>query len=163
MNSTKAANSCAWRNLVAQKILIFLALVSFFSAPAFAAEHNMSKNNQEIRVRIAFDNEEAIVTLFDNPASRDFAALLPLSVTFKDYAQTEKITYLPRKLTTRGGLSGNDAQGDFCYYAPWGNLAVFYKGFGSGNGLYILGRIESGKERLAKMDKNFSARIEVIE
>ena len=123
----------------------------------------MNKNAQGTKIRIAFNNEEVIVVFFDNPVSRDFTSLLPMTVTFEDYAGIEKITYLSRKLTTQGGVSGRDVQGDFTYYAPWGNLAVFYKGFGNDSGLYILGRIESGKERLAGMSSNFSARIERVE
>ncbi len=121
-----------------KKVLLCLTLVSLFPV-TFAAESYMSKNEQETRIRIAFNNEEAVVTLFDTPVSRDFISLLPMTVTFEDYARTEKIAYLSRKLATQGGVLGDQAQGDFCYYAPWGNLAVFYKGFGGGAGLYILG------------------------
>jgi hypothetical protein len=34
--------------------------------------------------------------------SRDFAALLPLTLTLKDYAATEKISDLPKRLSTDG-------------------------------------------------------------
>lgn len=115
------------------------------------------------KIRIAFDDEEIVVALFDTPVSRDFVSLLPLEAEFEDYARTEKITILPRKLITQGGITGSSVEGDFTYYAPWGNLAVFYKGFGSGKNLYHLGRIESGKEKLAGMNRTFSARIEILE
>jgi hypothetical protein len=36
--------------------------------------------------------------------------------------------------------------GDIAYYAPWGNLAIYYKDFGYSNGLIILGKIDSGPE-----------------
>ena len=39
--------------------------------------------------------------------------------------------------------------GDIAYYAPWGNLAIFYKDFGYSRGLIRLGRIDSGIEVLA--------------
>jgi hypothetical protein len=148
---------------------LFLAMLLSFAFDASAqdttlAEGNpMTKDIQETRIRIAFNDEEAVVMLFDNPVSRDFVSLLPLTATFEDYAGTEKIAYLPRKLATQSGLSGRDVQGDFTYYAPWGNLAVFYKGFGNAGELYILGRIESEKEKLAGMSRNFSVRIEVME
>ena len=125
--------------------------------------NHMKKNVQETKIRISFNNVEAIVVLFDNPVSKDFASLLPITVTFEDYAGVEKITHLSRQLATQEGVSGRDVQGDFTYYAPWGNLAVFYKGFGNAGGLYILGRIESGKEKLAAMSSNFGARIERME
>lgn len=145
-------------------ILSALALACLFitGTQAVAAEReiNMTK---ETRIRIAFEGREALVTMFDNPAAKDFLSLLPMTVTLEDYARTEKINYLPRKLTTTGGQTASSVQGDFCYYAPWGNLAVFYKGFGHGNGLYILGRIESGKEALGAMKGDFTATIERIE
>ncbi len=143
------------------------------ASAAFAGDGNSAapgkrlmkgNNGRETKVRIFFDGREAVVALFDTPASRDFASLLPITLTFKDYAATEKIAYLPRKLAAQSGTSGGGAQGDFAYYAPWGNLAVFYKGFGGGdNGLYILGRIESGKETLAGMTRDFAARMELTE
>lgn len=115
------------------------------------------------KVRIISNSGEAIIVLYDNPMSRDFVSLLPLSVSFRDYVGEEKIANIPHKLATAGGLTANDVQGDFTYYAPWGNLAVFYKGFGKGGGLYILGRIESGKGWFAGQRNDFTARIETIE
>lgn len=123
----------------------------------------MSKNTVYAKVRIISEGREAVIALHDNPVSRDFASLLPLDVTFEDYAGTEKITYLPRKLATSGGISGSQAQGDFTYYAPWGNLAVFYKGYGKAAGLHILGTIESGKEWLGEQSAPFTARMEFME
>jgi hypothetical protein len=61
-------------------------------------------------------------TLADNPSSRDFAALLPLTLTPSDHNRTEKIGYLPRRLTTEGAPPATAATtGDLPYYAPWGN------------------------------------------
>lgn len=39
--------------------------------------------------------------------------------------------------------------GDVAYYAPWGNLALFHKGFRHSAGLVRLGRISHGVQRLA--------------
>ena len=67
-------------------------------------------------------------TLEDNPTARDFAALLPLEgLKIENYGNNEKISYLPRKLTEEGsGPFGNERPGDLCYFAPWGNLAMFH-------------------------------------
>jgi hypothetical protein len=152
-----------------QKIIALLSsiLLLGFSFTTFAnSAHggsHMNMSAQEIRIRILFNNEAVIVVLFNNPVSRDFVSLLPLTATFEDYARAEKITSLPRKLATQGGITNGSVQGDFAYYAPWGNLAVFYKGFGNGSNLYLLGRIESGKEKLATMSGNFDARMEIVE
>ncbi len=32
--------------------------------------------------------------------------------------------------------------GDITFYAPWGNLAIFYKGFSYSNGLIVMGKID---------------------
>lgn len=144
-------------------VFSFLALIFcvFFTHPADGLGATM--NPTDTKVRIFSGNQEAVVVLYDSPVSRDFVSLLPMTATFEDYAKTEKITYLPRKLTTDGGVTSSKAEGDFTYYAPWGNLAVFYKGFGKASGLYILGRIESGKEWLTGLHGSFTARIEVME
>ena len=98
-------------------------------------------------MKIDIDIEGATITatLDDSPAARDFASLLPLTLTLEDYNSTEKITYLPRRLSIEGAPAGIDpSPGDLTYYAPWGNLAIFYKDFGYSRGLVKLGAIVSG-------------------
>lgn len=61
-------------------------------------------------------------TLEDSEAARDFASLLPLSLTLEDYAATEKISDLPKPLSTSSAPAGITPKvGDLAYYAPWGN------------------------------------------
>jgi hypothetical protein len=102
-------------------------------------------------MKIDIDVEGAVITatLDDSPAARDFASLLPLALTLEDYHSTEKISQLPRKLSTQGAPAGIDpSPGDITYYAPWGNLAIFYKDFGYSSGLVKLGAIVTGGEAL---------------
>ena len=81
-----------------------------------------------MKIRIDVEGTAITATLDDTEVARDFASVLPLSLTLEDYASTEKISDLPRKLSTRGAPAGTDASvGDISYYAPWGNLAVFYR------------------------------------
>ncbi len=143
-------------------LLLSLVFIVLFSGSNVAMGREMSET-LPAKIRITDHDGEAVIILYDTPVSRDFISLLPLSMAFRDYAGEEKIADIPRKLKTSGGAVLNDIQGDFAYYAPWGNLAVFYKGFGKANGLYILGRIESGKNWLAALTGNFAARIEIIE
>jgi hypothetical protein len=82
-------------------------------------------------------------TLADTAAARDFLSLLPLDLALEDYAATEKIAYLPRKLSIAGAPAGTTgAAGDVSYYAPWGNLALFYARAGHAQGLVRLGRLD---------------------
>jgi hypothetical protein len=103
-----------------------------------------------VQVRITTGEQRWTATLDDNATARDFAALLPLSLPLSDYAGTEKISDLPRKLTTAGAPQGITPQaGDLAYYAPWGNLAIFYQRDRYASGLVRLGRITEGVEALA--------------
>lgn len=100
-----------------------------------------------MKIRIELAGTTLFATLDDNPSARDFAALLPLSLTLNDYAATEKISDLPRRLSTEGAAAAITPQaGDLTYYAPWGNLAIFHKGFRRSPGLVRLGTLDSGIE-----------------
>ena len=116
-----------------------------------------------MRIRIVVENTELAATLEDSAASRDFAAQLPLDLTLEDYHATEKIADLPSRLSTEGAPEGFDPDvGDITYFAPWGNLALFYRDFGYASGLVRLGRIEGNVEVL-EGDGPLTARIERIE
>ncbi len=102
-----------------------------------------------MKITISVEGEVLSGTLDDTPTSRDFASLLPLTVMLKDYASTEKISDLPKRLSTTGAPQGTDPDiGDIAYYAPWGNLAIFYRDWGYGRGLIRLGKLDSAIEVL---------------
>jgi len=116
-----------------------------------------------MKIRIAFAGRTMIAALEDNSSVRDFASMLPLhDLKIDDYAHNEKIAYLPRKLTEAGGgrFSG-ERPGDVCYYAPWGNLALFYGEYQWSRGLIRLGRIDGSFEPLLARGK-FPLQIDVI-
>ena len=102
-----------------------------------------------MKINLRIGDRVLPATLFDNDTARDFMALLPLTLTLEDYARTEKISTLPKKLSIRDAPAGSDPSvGDIAYYAPWGNLAIFHKDFGYSAGLVILGKIDAGIEAL---------------
>ncbi|MFT3901788.1 MAG: cyclophilin-like fold protein [Niabella sp.] len=108
--------------------------------------NNISKMDS-IKVKITIGQKTATAILYDNPTSKDFVALLPLTLEKEDYNRTEKINLLSQKLTSKNASSGFDPSvGDINYYEPWGNIALFYKDFGYSNGLISLGKITSGLE-----------------
>ena len=77
----------------------------------------------------------------------DFVSLLPLTLALEDYASTEKISDLPKRLSTEDAPSDSDPSvGDIAFYAPWGNLAIFYRDAKYTNGLIILGKIDGDAE-----------------
>ena len=113
-------------------------------------------------MRIILGDTVVAATLDDNPTASDLRSLLPLAVTLEDYAGTEKIAYLSRKLSTRGAPEGAvPVAGDLAYYAPWGNLAIFYRDFRYSSGLIRLGRITSPLDAL-RFKGSVQARMEIV-
>jgi len=118
-----------------------------------AAQRQSTTSNTEVKVmkiRLTINGKSTTATLSDNPTTKDFLALLPMTLPLEDHASTEKIAYLPRKLSTQGAPAGIDPEvGDIAYYAPWGNLALYYRDFGYSAGLIRLGRFDAGVEALS--------------
>ncbi|MFN8683926.1 cyclophilin-like fold protein [Paracoccus sp. P2] len=114
------------------------------------------------RIRLAFADQDFTATLEDNPSARDLVSMLPLDLTITDYSTNEKIAYLPRKLTGDGRTGfGNEAVGDLCYFAPWGNLAMFHGPYRWGRGLIRLGRLDEGAAPLLVRGEH-PLRIEIL-
>ena len=51
--------------------------------------------------------------------------------------------------------------GDIAYYAPWENLAIYYRDFGYSSGLAKLASIDSGMEERGVMSGDFTVTIEL--
>ena len=141
------------------------ATVAFWAVPpgAKAQQPSDMKANQMTDIRIRIGDQELLATLDNSVAGRDFLSLLPMSLTLEDYANTEKVSDLPRRLTTDGAPEGYEpSEGDITYYAPWGNLAIFYRDFGYARGLVRLGRINGPLDPLTTKETS-SVRIERLE
>lgn len=115
-----------------------------------------------MKIRIKVKDTELTATLIDSKTTQDFIALLPLTLTLEDYGGTEKISYLPKRLTIEGAPPGIDPSvGDLTYYAPWGNLAIFIRDFGYSNGLVLLGKFD-GDMKALNVSGLVNATIELI-
>jgi hypothetical protein len=139
------------------------AALASLAVPRLAlAQTSTDRGATDMRIRIAFPDHDFTATLTDTPSARDFASMLPLDLTITDYSTNEKIAYLPRKLTEDGsGPFGDEAPGDLCYYAPWGNLAFFHAGYRYSRGLIRLGRLDGGIEPLL-LRGEFPLRVELL-
>jgi hypothetical protein len=108
------------------------------------------------RVRFAVGDAEIIVRIADNPTSRDFVSMLPLTLEFDDFNAMEKISYLPRELTTEGSTGRAPANGDLIYFVPWGNLGFFYnaarRDASYDDRVIPIGTIETGDEFLDELE-----------
>lgn len=79
-----------WRPLVSASTLASLLALA---APTHAQEPTM-------QIRLELDDTTLTATLDDTPSTREFLAQLPMERVLQDYAETEKISDLPRRLTT---------------------------------------------------------------
>lgn len=143
------------------KIAAFTAvlLLVFRGASAQKAE------DEQMRIKLSFDDKEIIVRMEDNSAAKQLIALLPTEFEFRDYAGSEKITYFKTPLSLKDAPTGLiPLAGKMFIYAPWGNMGFFYKNHGimPDRNLIPLGTIESGLEQLAAMNNNFTAKLELI-
>ncbi|MDR3596319.1 cyclophilin-like fold protein [Clostridium sp.] len=115
-------------------------------------------NLKDTRIKIKIKDQELIAVMEDNPTTMNFLNMLPLTMSFKDFAGAEKITYPPSKMSTQDAPNGyTPKKGDITCYSPWGNLAVFYKDREYASGLIYMGHIESGIEVLEGMSGDFDA------
>jgi hypothetical protein len=106
---------------------------------------------------------DTVVTarLADNAAARDLAAQLPLTLTFTDFNQVEKIAKLPRPLSTHGVPPGADPDiGDIGYYAPSGDLVLYYGDVRYWNGIVRIGRFDTTMELIERQNDDFPVTIQ---
>jgi hypothetical protein len=146
-------------------IRMMMAAAVLISGPALAEARKVEPPKEVVmtKILVTVGNETLDATLDDTTAGRDFAALLPLELTLSDYNATEKVADLPRKLdTTDAPVSYSPKAGDITYYAPWGNLAIFYKPFRTSSGLVRLGAFDGPIDALLKGGE-IPVRIEVAE
>ena len=103
------------RGMLTRAMVLLLVATS-----AVAATDEVSHSRREtMNIRMTMAGQIITASLEESDSARDFFAMLPLTLPLEDYAETEKIAYLPRKLTTQTAPEGIDPQvGDIAYYAP---------------------------------------------
>jgi len=145
-----------WRRAVFVLLIGTLPGLTVGITPAFSQETAM-------KIRLTVGGQVATATLYDNATARDFASLLPLSLTMTDYASIERVADLPRKLSTQGAPEGMaPVAGELTHYAPWGNLAIFIQPRTFSRSLLPLGKVDEGLSVLSQPGP-YQVRIERIE
>ena len=96
--------------------------VNSLDIPTSQADASSDASASAAKIKLSFVENEAVVTLEDNTTTRDFLSMLPVTLTFQDYAGSEKISYLPHSLSTDGAPSTYDPDaGDLILY-PTGDF-----------------------------------------
>lgn len=128
----------------------------------------MGENIKKMKLEMKYNGARFAVLLEDNPASRELIAQLPLELEFSDYAQKEKIAHLPKPISVKNTPNYNPQIGDVFYFAPWGNIGIFYDKQPPFNGLVYLGKIlhtnnSDDIETLKNIKGNFVMRLDTQE
>ena len=95
-------------------------------------------------IRITVNDQTFTAQFADNPTARDLVDQLPLTLRFRDFNRVEKIASLPRRLTMDGVPAGDDPEiNDIGYYAPSGDLVLYYGDVGYFTGIVRIGRLDA--------------------
>lgn len=111
-----------------------------------------SQPEKERLIRILADDREIIFQLNGSPAAQSLYDQLPLILPVENYGGNEKIFYPPRELDVSDTPLAQGPAGTLAYYAPWGDVAIFYGQCGGASGLYALGEAVSGADQIAALD-----------
>lgn len=113
------------------------------------------KSNTEVasrsKITVKSSKYTIVYQLNDSPAAKDLYNQLPLTVEVENYSDNEKIFYPPKELKTNNTPKSGGKRGTIAYYAPWGDVVMFYETAGSASGLYELGTVVSGDEDISKL------------
>ena len=106
-----------------------------------------SETKTAMQISVKANGNTTVFELNNSPAARNLYAQLPLSIKVENYSNNEKIFYPPQKLNTNDTPKADGGHaGILAYYAPWGDVVMFYGRFSSAAGLYELGYTISGSE-----------------
>ena len=102
----------------------------------------------QMKIRVKAGETAIDYVLNDSQAARDLYEQLPLTLEVENFSTNEKVFYPPEKLDVRDAPMADAGLGTLAYYAPWGDVVMFYDAFGRGSGLYELGEAVSGEEMI---------------
>lgn len=93
-------------------------------------------------IEVQLGDKVGTIELNGNDAARSLLEQMPMRLKFEDFGSAERIAYLPQKIKLGSSpTSCAPSEGDLTYYIPWGNLAVFVKGYRPSNDLVPLGKL----------------------
>jgi len=129
------------------RVLIAIALTAILGPIARGADNTTTKHTSAVKIKLTIDNTILTATLADNATARDFASLLPLTLTMNDLFRREKFGHLPRAISDKGKRTHTYQIGDLAYWSPSHDVAVYYRQDGEKipePGIIVIGKIDSG-------------------
>ena len=104
---------------------------------------------QNMKIKINIGGKTLIAILADNATARDFASVLPLTVSMKDLFGREKYGDLPKALSENGPRKNRNEVGEIAYWSPDRQFAIYYRQDGEtipSPGIIPIAKIDAGTE-----------------
>ncbi len=114
-------------------------------------ESSPQPEDTQRRISVQFGENQVIYQLNDSPAADSLYEQLPLTAEVSDFSDNEKIFYPPSQLDTADSPLAQSGAGTLAYYAPWGDVVMFYGDYSENPSLYELGQVVSGEELVSSM------------
>jgi hypothetical protein len=108
-----------------------------------------SEKELSMKINIRIGGKALTATLADNATARDFASILPVTVSMMDLFGREKYGDLPRALSENGPRKKKYEVGEIAYWSPAKQFAVYYHQDGESipsPGIIPIAKIDSGTE-----------------
>ena len=119
--------------------------------PLCEAQRIRSEQQEMRQIKVASTDYEIVYTLNDSQAANDLYAQLPFTIEVENFGSNEKVFYPPQKLNTANTPLASGGKGKLAYYAPWGDVVMFYDSFSENRSLYELGEIVAGAENIENL------------
>jgi hypothetical protein len=139
----------AGKDQIMTRELPFMTAALLGGGIAIAASAGVANSADAKRVRITVGDRTVTATLNDSAASRDFMAMLPLSLHMTDWLRREKVARLPGQLSQQSHGVPTYVAGDIGYWRPSNNFVIYYLQDGErlpSPGIVPLGKIDSGHD-----------------
>lgn len=122
------------------------------SRPQETTSSEMEESTVETnQISVTCGDTQVVYELNDSPAAQSLLSQLPLTVEVENFSTNEKVFYPPQELDTSDTPLAEGGAGTLAYYAPWGDVVLFYDSFSANGSLYELGEAVSGAEDISQM------------
>ncbi|MGR4870181.1 cyclophilin-like fold protein [Variovorax sp. LARHSF232] len=101
-----------------------------------------------MKIQLKLNGQVTSATLANNRTAREFAAMLPLSITMHDLFEREKFGALPAAISGKGTRTQYCEAGDIICWSPGPDVAIFYRSAAQPirGAHHHLGRLDFGVE-----------------
>ena len=113
------------------------------------------------QISVTCGDTQVVNELNDSHAAQSLLSKLPLTGAVEGFSTNEKVFYPPQELDTSDTPLAEGGAGTLAYYAPWGDVVLFYDSFSANGSLFELGEAVSGVENIGQMSGTIT--VETVE